>query len=370
MLNSLQSLWTLRWRQQPPQYRPLPPHIERTFVPTPSGDLELLISRPKQFNTSPSRVRQPPVLFVHGGFGSAGVWLEWMTYLHESGYNGILYACSLRNHGASYSVPFWKMVWQTPLEACATDLLACLKHAKADAGEDLVLIGHSSGGGLSQYVLSKGECQARALCLVDAIPHFGSFDVYWNWFKQDPWFPMRSWLHLQHPTSPLSSVSLVHGAFFGSRYPRSRVPEFMRWMPAYESMRWPMGMTGNFGDWWRGRCTWLEPRSILKSIARPPNERNLDRVCIVVGSEDMMMDLGMCRRQAAEYREANSEAERETEPLSVSYRRGNDEMIDGVRIEKNQGVRLVVVEGAGHHSQNDVQCESGAEALRQWLTDL
>ena len=71
-------LFTLRWTQQEPQFRPLPSHIKRTFVTTPGGDLELLIcepdpsdsfANPKLLTSQP----QPPIFFAHGGYGSAGV---------------------------------------------------------------------------------------------------------------------------------------------------------------------------------------------------------------------------------------------------------------------------------------------------------
>jgi pimeloyl-ACP methyl ester carboxylesterase len=62
-------------------------------VNTERGDLKLLISRPKQ------RSDVPPVFFAHRGYGSAGVWLDFMDHLHF-GYSGQLYAYSFRNHGA------------------------------------------------------------------------------------------------------------------------------------------------------------------------------------------------------------------------------------------------------------------------------
>lgn len=172
MLEAIQSLFQLQWRQQP-QYRPLPQNIERTFIPTRGGDLELLICPP-----SKGPILAPPIFFVHGGFGSAGVWLEWMLYLHQSGYPGTLYACSFRNHGASYSVPYLRMVYGTSFSDVVDDFKACLSAARrreAENGhdEDFIVVGHSSGGGLSQYALATGQINCRALCLVDSIPHFG-----------------------------------------------------------------------------------------------------------------------------------------------------------------------------------------------------
>jgi hypothetical protein len=61
--------------------------------------------------------------------------------------------------------------------------------------------------------------------------------VYWNWFKLDPWFMLRSLVHSQHPRSPLSSTPLVQTAFFGHEFERRAVVEFEKWMPEYESLR-------------------------------------------------------------------------------------------------------------------------------------
>lgn len=372
MLEAIQSLASLRWRSQPPQFRPLPEHIERVFVTTSSGDLELLISRPKEPSDHGS---SPPVFFAHGGYGSAGVWIEWMDHLHRSGYQGVLYAYSLRNHGASYPVPSFHMVWGTPLDAFADDLLACIEYAQRDARSHyLAVVGHSSGPGLLQYLLANSRLQARALCLVDAIAHFGSYGVYWNWFKTDPWFPLRSWLHLQHPTSPLSSDRLVKQAFFGRRFPQESVSEFRRWMPAYESMRWAMGMCGNLWSWWKGRPQWLNARDIVQNISQSSGEDQRARICIMVGSEDMMIDTDICSLQAAQYREAISSrspsADKKASPIRGQRSRPDSASLEGVHTEEAGRVRLVVIAGAGHHCQNDVQRDRGAVALQRFLEQV
>jgi pimeloyl-ACP methyl ester carboxylesterase len=366
MFGFITGLLGLRWTQQPPQARPLPPHIERTFVPTPLGDLELLICRSDKAKSI--KRQAPPVFFAHGGVGSAGVWLEWMNWLHDSGYPGTLYAYSLRGHGGSYSLPYYSMVYKTSLDACADDLVACYERAREDAGEDLVIVGHSSGGGLVQYALSKGLVKAKALCLVGAVPHTGSYDLYWNWLKHDPWFPLRSMFHLQHPNSPLSTVELVRTAFFGHKYPVSHVPDFMRYMAPYESMGWPFGMFGDFSAWRSGTPRWLDPVDILRNVSRTSDTSAGDAICVMAGSEDMMMgDLAVCRRQAVEFRIALNQmygsADSKQEPAP-------QDGIEGVERWRQRGVRLVSVRDAGHHVQNDVQCEQAAMALNDFLLQV
>ena len=73
------------------------------------------------------------------------------------------------------------MVWQTSLDEMASDLIAAYKEAQQLEGQELVLVAHSSGGGLAQYVLSKRQLKARALALVGAVPHFGNVSTFLGW---------------------------------------------------------------------------------------------------------------------------------------------------------------------------------------------
>ncbi|KAJ9650448.1 hypothetical protein H2198_010241 [Neophaeococcomyces mojaviensis] len=390
LVDSLISLFTLQWTQSEPKLRPLPPHIKRTFVSTPGGDIELLICEPAHAADTATQ-KQPPVFFAHGGYGSAGVWLDWMTYLRNRNYSGTLYAYSVRNHGASYSLPYWRMVFQTPFEDPQSDMMACLdyvaqqqKQSSATSARPPILVGHSSGGGLSQVLLSGASLnpalrtKASGLCLVDAIPSYGSYDIYWNWLKQDPWFPLRSMLHLQHPTSPLSTDRLVHGAFFGHRFPLSATADFRQWMPAYETMGWPIGMVGNnFWQWARGgQNTWLSCRDIVPNISRAEEMRDgKDKVCVIVGTEDMMYRPVMWERQAKEYREALAQLSREekgeTAP-ATSAEKEADKPIPEVTVSSSGGVRVVLVEAAGHHVMNEVdELKYGAaEAFLRWANQV
>ena len=174
MWEAFQSCWTLRWTQQP-QSHPIPSHVTREFVDTQAGKIELLVSYPQI--PALSLPQKPPIFFVHGGNGHASVWLEWMTHLSET-YNATTYAYSLRNHGASFPVPYFKMVWGTSLDDLASDLITAVADACRRAGQEPIVVAHSSGGGLAQYCLSKGLFQARGLVLVGAVPHFGNVSYF------------------------------------------------------------------------------------------------------------------------------------------------------------------------------------------------
>ena len=152
-------------------FHPTPSNFTCTFVKTQAGDIELLIAEPSR----PDR-EAAPIFFVHGGNGHASVWLEWMTHLSET-YGARTYAYSLRNHGASFPVPYFRMVWRTSLDELASDLTSAIDEATTREGKEPIVVAHSSGGGLAQYVLSKSLVKARALVLVGAVPHFGNVHV-------------------------------------------------------------------------------------------------------------------------------------------------------------------------------------------------
>jgi predicted alpha/beta hydrolase family esterase len=64
----------------------------------------------------------------------------------------------------------------------AEDLVAGIKEVerletecnKAEEKVSVVLISHSAGGALSQYVLSRGFVKVHGFCMLAAVPGFGS----------------------------------------------------------------------------------------------------------------------------------------------------------------------------------------------------
>ncbi|RVX70518.1 hypothetical protein B0A52_05169 [Exophiala mesophila] len=366
MFGAIQGLFSLKWTQQP-LLHPLPPTVTRHFVTTDRGPLELLISEPSKSGTDTAR-SHPPVFFIHGGVGSASVWLEWMDYFSTTSQT-TTYAYSLRSHGASYSVPFWRMTWQTSLDDLAQDLTACVQEVRRREGQDPVLVAHSSGGGLVQYALSKRQIQGRGLVLLGAVPHFGNVNVYWNWFRRiDPWFSLRALFHLYHPNSPLSTPRLVYNAFFGPEYPFHRVAEFMKWMSNYEAMFWPLGMAG------RGRGiqnrTWLSPADILKSLTQWQGASQ--KIMVMIGTEDKIMG-GTQFRMVEEYRAAIAQLPNQSSTKADAAKMDQVSLVrvsNGVKEQDFGRVRLAEVENAGHHTQNDVQWKAAAESLRKFVDQV
>ena len=104
-----------------------------------------------------------------------------MEYFSARGYP--CYALSLRGHGESWKPGYWRMVWGYGKSHLATDLAAAvgfvtgietgIRGEKGFRSEDLVLLGHSAGGGLVQYLLGKGMAKVGALVIIAGFPCFG-----------------------------------------------------------------------------------------------------------------------------------------------------------------------------------------------------
>jgi pimeloyl-ACP methyl ester carboxylesterase len=167
----------LRWRRPTAPLPPLPNGVERFFVDTPGGKIEVLHAAAQP---SPSPTRRPdadatasPLFFVHGGMGGAWVWLEYLQFFAAHGIP--CYAVSLRGHGGSYYPSYLRMVYATTKRMMADDALAALRWVQErEGGREVVLAGHSSGGGLCQDLLSEEKLRVKGLVLVAAVPGFGS----------------------------------------------------------------------------------------------------------------------------------------------------------------------------------------------------
>jgi pimeloyl-ACP methyl ester carboxylesterase len=157
----------LRWRHRPSSPEPCPEGLTRTFVDTASGSLEIISAGPVGNGT------KTPIVFAHGGMGSAFVWIEYLLYFGELGIP--CYAVSLRGHGNSWYPSFLRMVWGTTKGMLADDLVAGIRHVEDAEGREVLLVGHSSGGGLSQLILSRGDVKVKGLGLLGAVPAFGSY---------------------------------------------------------------------------------------------------------------------------------------------------------------------------------------------------
>ena len=90
----------------------------------------------------PKKKQHPtPLLFIHGSSGGSWIWENFLTYFASRGWT--TYALNLRGHHLSNPVDDWGEVG---VEAYLQDIDKVVKWI----GRNLVLIGHSMGGVLSQ----------------------------------------------------------------------------------------------------------------------------------------------------------------------------------------------------------------------------
>ncbi|KAK4165074.1 Alpha/Beta hydrolase protein [Cladorrhinum sp. PSN259] len=347
----------------PPSNHPLPPlpkGITRHFVQTPSGKIEVLYAAPSSSKPSPENANASPIFFVHGGMGGAWVWQEYLTFL-ASHYGIPCYAVSMRGHGSSWHPSYLRMVFATTKYMLATDVVNAIKWVEErEGGREVVYVGHSSGGGLGQYILSEKMVRVKGLVLAGAVPGFGSLPVYINWWRLDPFFTLRMIFHFYHPNSPLSHPALTRRVFFSESYPESSLLKFQSQTNRYESFLWPFGMMRSFAN----------PFALLSQLTTPTTGQ---KVLVLAGEQDKIMTPTVMQDLAGMYRNAYATMVKqkkvddslESEEEEVRSIKG-----EGDKDTAGQGVRLAFVPGAGHHLQNDVTWEIGARKLAEFYRQL
>jgi pimeloyl-ACP methyl ester carboxylesterase len=366
LIDALPSLFRLRWIQSP-MLCELPEGVKRSVIRGSEGKLELLVSE-----SSASKKSKPAILFIHGGFGSAGIWLPWMRYLHSKSYEGNTYALSLRGHGGSFAPNFLEMTYLTSMSTLSLDIAVALKEIatlESAAGNTtgVIIAAHSAGGGLIQHALASGKLPLKSqlskigglkgLALIAVIPPFGALGIYWNWFLADPFIWVRTYLHFGHPRSPLSSTRAVRRAFFSSVLPASDVEKFETAMPKYESLIWPSQMCfGRFVD-------------VDEILARMRGKN----VLIMAADGDRLMGVSGQRKMAREY--ANVMRAEDMESAFTNVHDVRIEAEGTVAGEKHESgmvgsLQLNLVRGSGHHLMNDVKSKEAAEVFRKWAEGI
>ncbi|KAL2759601.1 hypothetical protein ACRALDRAFT_1074171 [Sodiomyces alcalophilus JCM 7366] len=358
----------LFWRRPCGEIAPAAPGpgLRRHWVETPSGNLEVLYNQP----TGASSELRTPIVFLHGGMGGAWVWAEYMQFFAGQGIP--CYAVSLRGHGNSWYPSYLRMVYFTTRRALEEDALAAIRWVQEREGDDVLLVGHSSGGGISQSILSKKRLRVKGLALLGAIPNFGSLDVYRSWAALDPWFTIRMILQGGHPNSPLSHPVLTKQAFFSGGASDAKVLDFQSRMSRYESFLWPISMMMRFAD----------AEKVVGSIRGWGGDAGSDgtaRIMVMTGTDDKLTTPHIMEQLATEYRtviarltgtkkvdieEDHKTVEATDEGGSDGEKRGHDER------DERHGVWLTFVPGAGHHFQNDVPWEVGANKLLEFYERL
>ena len=369
LIDAIPSVFSLRFSQKP-KLADLPPEgVERRMIRGSEGELELLISE----SPAVSKDSKPAILFIHGGFGGAGVWLPWMRILHDETkpYTGSLYALSLRGHGGSFAPGYLEMAYLTSMTTLSTDVATAMKEivtleeAKGNRN-GLIIAAHSNGGGLIQSAIASGKLPIKmlskigglvGLSLITATPPFGAAGVYWNWFMADPFFVVRVNMHFGHPRSPLASTKLVRNAFFSKEMPEEEVKEFEKWMANYESLIWPSQMMfGRYVD--------------VDDIYARMTKKN---VLIMAADGDKLMGVQGQRQMAREYANVLR-----AEDMESSFANVHDVRIEAegtIAGELKEGgkygsLQLNLIRGSGHHVMNDVKRGEAAEVFRKWADSV
>ncbi|KAL0577471.1 hypothetical protein V5O48_004541 [Marasmius crinis-equi] len=223
--------------------KPLPEGLKRIFIDGPhGGKLELLTNS----NEGAQDEGKAPLLLVHGGMGSARCYDRWAAYFASTQRN--VYCISLSGHGHSYRPDNFNSITTAEL---AQDILSAIKHIKAihPTSPAPVLIGHSAGGGQSQFTVETSPPNTfSGLILLTPFPCTGGLPVYFSWLSFDWLFFPRFFWQGADSMSPLSSPALVKRAFFSDAYKDEDVEEFFKQMNSEESAGWPGSMMGKFAD--------------------------------------------------------------------------------------------------------------------------
>jgi len=142
----------------------------------------------------------------------------------------------------------------------------------------------------------------------------------------------------------LSHPALVRRAFFSPRVSEPFVENFLAHSAPYEAYLWPMSMLRPFA----------RAADILRQIVSPAKghqqQGNNKKLLVLAGEVDAIVRTTVCRKLATTY-----------EVASVQEL-GHD--------TAHTGVQYIVVAGLGHHLQNDLGWEDGAQQLLEWYQQL
>jgi pimeloyl-ACP methyl ester carboxylesterase len=162
---------------------------------------------------------------------------------------------------------------------------------------------------------------------------------------------------LGHIRSPLSSTTLVHRAFFSPSCPASDVEEFEKLLSERDSLLWPLSMLLPF----------VNTKRVIQGVLGWGGGVPQQRVMIVAGGRDVLMGTWQMERMAKDYvRAYRASFNQAALRAELAGRENNGESV----LMTGDGVRFVVVNGAGHHVQNDIQWEEGARQILAFLEQL
>ena len=192
--------------------------------------------------------------------------------------------------------------------------------------------------------------------------HVARLGTFINFLRMDPLFVPRLLLYCLHPRAMLPTTIHLRRLFFSPQYPNDELEDFNHYLPESESMVWVLGLIRKFVDF-----RIVVQRSITGLGSSQLNE---ERILILVGELDVLMDVSMMRRLATRYRDAVKQLTGEKREGHVSSDEDDEAYTETYTENRGDGVRMVVVKGAGHHVQNDLQWEVGVQRVADFLQQL
>ncbi|OCL13836.1 alpha/beta-hydrolase [Glonium stellatum] len=293
------------------------------LIASPSGLLELLTALP---STPDNTV--PPILFLHGAYCSASCYKAFLPLFASRGIAA--YALSLRGHGASWKASWFTIMFLTTLDQFRDDVECAIAHIKERHTRMPVLVGHSFGGGVLQYLLCSKAVRVPGLVLIAAAPLTGGGkDIMANWQRVEapggyPW----PW----SPRSQLDTVEQVRNAFFSPECPGEVIEAWLRESKTqYESARAGLSVLWPFGT----------AQGVLSALDGLPETGR--KVLCISGERDLLVTTKIVRANADAYRAADNGENVITEaPISTS----------------------------GHHLMLDIARDECASVIINWLKGL
>jgi hypothetical protein len=166
-----------------------------------------------------------------------------------------------------------------------------------------------------------------------------------------------------HPKYILATTKQVHDAFFSPQTPTSVVKDLERLLSPYESMCWPMQalfpiVTGP--DVLQSITGW-KPRKLEREDGRATGIA--PRLLVLAAEFDVLCTPAILLDAARRYRVAFHQCVRSGKLDGVSE---HDARVEYDQSDDWDGVTFRVVKGLGHHLQNHVEWEKGAEVLLEW----
>jgi hypothetical protein len=165
---------------------------------------------------------------------------------------------------------------------------------------------------------------------------------------------------LFHSKYILVNTKQVHDAFFTPETPTSVVKSLERLLSPYESMLWPMQALFKF----------VTGPDVLSSITgwttKKSTTANKDVVSqnmlVLAAEHDVLCTPPILQDAAERYRSAFVQMVGQGKVDGVSK--------INIQSDEEKGVRFRIVKGLGHHLQNHVEWERGAEEVLEWVEEL